>query len=95
MGCRPVKSFSFILIFVHGGSFRTYQRKICTMYFLFSQAEKNEFVSASVFQSRRKYFLFPKQNKMFDFVSVSENIFNFYFRKHTYLMGLFPQVKIF
>ena len=61
---RPVKSFILVNYLVaqstkYSGSFRTYQRKNV---FCFSQAEKNEFVSASknisvfVFQSRRKYF---------------------------------------
>ena len=39
-------------------------------------------------------FCFPKQNKIFDFVSASKNIFRFLFPQLNISLGLFPQVKI-
>ena len=39
-------------------------------------------------------FCFPKQNKIFDFVSASKNIFRFLFPQLNIFLGLFPQVKI-
>ena len=39
-------------------------------------------------------FCFPKQNKIFDFVSASKNIFRFLFLQLNISLGLFPQVKI-
>ena len=49
---------------------------------LFSQAKENVF------------FCFPKQNKIFDFVSASKNNFRFLFPQINISSGLFPQVKI-
>ena len=40
-------------------------------------------------------FCFPKQNKSFDFVSASKNIFRFLFPQLNISLCLVPQVKIF
>ena len=40
-------------------------------------------------------FCFPKQNKIFDFVSASKNIFRFLLPQLNISLCLFPQVKIF
>ena len=39
-------------------------------------------------------FYFPKQNKIFDFVSASKNIFFLFPQLNIISLGLFPQVKL-
>ena len=46
-------------------------------------------------KQKKMCFCFPKQNKIFDFVSAIQNIFRFLFPQLNISLCLFPQVKIF